>query len=299
MRSFAIIVVAISLLAVSCDTGEHDFAIAAVSFTMDNKPEDYWASASSAPILAYHFELLYRGDIAATDIEFARVYLPGTTSQWWTIDPLDYFDPVGKTIGDMSTSHYSDDNVRELPIGELVAEVALTDGTVSRYAFTMGQPGATTTGGYAYAYAADDGLSPTYPSLSVPALRRAAVTGLATDTDDGTITVGFTVNGPNANNGYVWLYDSAGDFMGASPWFRDPSTGAYASSVNGGAGFANADGAANTVVLSAPQITADGAAISDAAFAAIAHCRVVLTDGAQYASMGYGNYDYRSVSSLF
>jgi hypothetical protein len=265
------------------------------SFWIDNTPNDWWsAGAQTKPSLIYNFRIYFSGDIAAADIEHAYVYLPNNNSHW-TLDVESGFNAASQKITD--SGFWYSTNVRELPIGTLTAEIKLTSGAVSKFPFTMGIPGSISPGDKNYVYCQEDESLASFPSVSVPAVSRPTVTGISNI--GSSISVSFTCNGSNVNNGYIWFFDGNRDYKGFFGYFRDGTSGADSGKLTGG--FHRSDGGSNTITLAATDIVdSNGDAITSTAFASISHCRVIVTDGSQYiATNGYANYDYRAISSMY
>jgi hypothetical protein len=106
-------------------------------------------------------------------------------------------------------------------------------------------------------------------------------TGLSGTNNGTTISVDFQVNDPRVYNGYLWFYDSAGEYITWSGWFTDLE----------GVGWLNTAGGVNTLDLTASDLDLGGYSLSD-----IEGFHVVLCDGAQYApNLTY--YDHRSISA--
>jgi hypothetical protein len=283
-------------LGVSCksNSGEDKtVSIDKVGFYIGTCTTDYWSSgASIKPYLAYYFKLYFSGDIAASDVEYARVYLPNGSTHYWTFDLANGFDAANKYI--YGNGFCGSGNTMELPIGTMRAEIKLADGKSSTYDFTMGIPGNTSPGSYSYVYSADDETNGS--SSYAPALRRPSVTSFANS--GSAITVGFAANGSNVHNGWVWFYTSSGTYVGAFYYFLDPTTGAVSPKLSGGFQAAGA----NTLSSIAAGDIRDSSenSISASTFSTIAKCRVVVCDGLQYAASGkYANYDYRAMSAFY
>jgi len=282
-------------------TSSKTITITKVGYTINSVSSDWWsATATTKPSLVYHFWIYYSGDISAADISSARVYLPGSTSSYWTIDPSLYFDATNHLVGG-NGSYWLTANPKELPIGSLTAKVTLTNGNTASFPFTMGSPGSTLTNNYTYVFSAQDETAASYPLVSTQALERATPTSF---TNSGsTISVSFTVNGPStvAFNGFVWLYDANYNYVGVSPYFLDSSTGAISSTL-GGTAFNNSSGQSNTVTLTLSNVTNNGTQVSATQFSGIAHCRVIVQDGVQYGGINgfsYSTYDYRAISAYY
>jgi len=260
-----------------------------------NLPVDWYASTvTPKSSLVYDFNLGFTGTVVAGDVKYVRVYFPGTKATWWDFDIT---KDLNLTTGWVATHEFYSGKGFELPIGDLTAEMALNSGQVVSFPFTMGVPGsrsATST----YVFNQDDESVAAYPSVSSPAIRRATVSSMSANSSS--VVVGFTIHGLHVNNGFIWFFDAGGAFVGGSPYFRDENTGTPASFMGGNA-FSNGDGQSNTVTLSAANIMLNGVSISTP-LSSIAHCRVVVSGGSQYASQtsgAYTNCDYRAISTLY
>jgi hypothetical protein len=231
----------------------------------------YWSSPPANNQTAfYDFWIHYSGDLAFTDLAWARVYTPDGAS-WWTLsqDPR-LFDPVHRVIGGYGRWFGAEINM--LPIGFLIAEIKLTSGAVSWGVGYVPDPG---------------GLTATLPNMnsedrtppagtSVPMLRRASPGTSGTVTAaTGTISLSFTVIDPKVHDGAAWFYDSAGAYLGGSAGFRDPVTGLVTAALGGAL---EVEGAENVLTLR----TGDIAFVPGTGFDQVARFVVVLTDGAQY-----------------
>ncbi len=269
-------------------------SIKCVGYIAVNSPTDWWdVTSPTKSNLSYNFTIYFNG---SPSILTARVYLPGNSSYYWTLDPSSYNSSSNSICGH---GFWWTDDMRELPVGTMKAEVSLTDGTSLDYIFTMGIPGNKTNLSNAYVYSAEDETFPLYPQVTVPALQRATISSFQFSPSE--IDVLFSINGNNVNNGWIWFYDSNNVFIGRSPFFLDSATGAVFGGLNSGNSFNNADGQSNSVVLRNGQLVdSQGNTVSDADFSRIAHCRLVVIDGAQYvaAGNGYLDYDYEAISPL-
>lgn len=279
----------------SSDSDMKSLTITSVAYYATTCPSDYWQSSVTYKAnLVYYFGIHFAGDIQASDVLYARIYLPNNSSSYWTLDLAKGFDAADSEI--WGANCYDGDDIKALPIGTMKAEIKLTDGAVADYSFTMGVPGSKTANGYSYAYSKDDEPSPFYAS-STPAIQRPTVNSL-TLSGGSTLSISFTVNGDNVHNGWIWLYDSSDTYLGRFSYFLDPANGAVSPRLSGGL-FNYSNGGTNTVTLSvADLVDSSGNAMSAAAFSTIAHCRVVVCDGAQYAAPGrYASFDYRALSA--
>jgi hypothetical protein len=298
-----ILVTALCMLTLSCSQPaavDVNATITNVGWFVNTTPNDWWSASSTyKPLLVYNFNIYFSGNISASDIEYARVYLPGSTT-WWTLDHANGFNAAGSVIS--GSGFWYSDNLKELPIGNLNAEIKLLNGKISDMPFTVGYPGSINPGSNSYVYSSDDEKVAAYPSVSKAALRRPSVTSLIySGGGSPTVTVSFIIRGTDVHNGFIWYYDSLNNYIGRSPYFRDANTGADSSNLSGGT-FNRNDGSTNThTVYAADLIDGNGAVVTSSAFTTIAKCRVVVFDGLQYESLPskpYIHYDFRAVSSL-
>lgn len=267
-----------------------------VGWYIETIASDRWSpSAVNKPTLSYSFEVYFKEDLVADDIKSARVYLPNDSSSYWTLDPADCFDAKAHSIG-YGVRYWYGQNINELPIGTLTAEIVLTNGKSDRYSFTMGKPGSTSPGSNYYVYSAQDEALPASPAYSTPAIMRPEVNSLSHE--NGQLKTVFTVRGENVRNGWVWYYDSSDQYVGKSVFFFNQKLGTTAANFTKGYFDASADGV-NTLMLNPGEITrSDGTAITALEMAGIEHCRLYATDGAQYSD-GPLQYDYRAMSLYY
>jgi len=277
--------------------GTKTVTIEDVSWFIENVASDRWAAGSDVkPSLTYSFEVFFEEDLSASDIEYVRIYLPGNSDSYWTIDKERYFHADTNSVGG-SARYWYGANPKELPIGALTAEILLTNGKSDTYSFIMGKPGSTSTEGYSYVYSKEDEATPTYPASSAPAVMRPTVESLSLS--GGQLLTTFTVKGNNVRNGWIWLYDANGDYVGRSVHFFNQLTELSSTKFSSGS-FQNASDSQNTLVLSGSDIyDGSGNAIGATALNSIQHCRVFTTDGGQYSGHSAIQYDYRAMSSYY
>jgi hypothetical protein len=282
------------LLAAACGSSLTGPSVPTVTITSlewlgENLDPSCWTSPPAGGQTAYYdFWIHYSGDIAFSDVEYARVYLPN--GSYWTLGKdASLFHATARTIGGYGR-WFDPKKPNLLPIGYLHVEIKLFDGASSTYSAYIPAPGSLTATPYTTMYSQDLALP---PAESVPMLVRASVGATNTITAaDQAISITFSVADPRVYDGLVWFYDAADTYLGSSTSFRDPATG----SVNpplGGALWT--DGTTNTVALHAADI-AFGAGAS---FGQIAGFRVVLVDGAQHGLQANGQprFDGRSISA--
>jgi hypothetical protein len=264
--------------------------ITSLGWAEENIDPSNWTTAPpNGQTAFYDFWIHYSGDIAYSDIQYARVYLP-TGSYWNIAANPQHFDGTKRVIGGWVRWYWgSQPNV--LPIGSLQVEVKLTDGSDAQYTAFIPAPGSTVAGTYTTMHS-EDATSP--PPMSAPMLRRATLGPTQTLTAaTQTLSVTFSVVDPNVHDGFVWLYDASDTYVGGFFYFVDTSTG-LASPRLAGSTLYN-DGTMNTLTVSAGDLFF----ATGGSFDQIAGVRVVLTDGAQYGLVANGavRYDCRSVSA--
>jgi hypothetical protein len=264
--------------------------ITSLGWIEENIDPSFWTSPPADGRTAfYDFWIHYSGNIAFTDIQSARVYLPN--GSYWTLsNGQQFFDAANRTIG--GYGHWFDgQQLNILPIGFLVVEVKLVNGTSSTYAATIPAPGSLIAAPYTIMNSEDVTLA---PGTSAPMVRRAIVG--ATNTIDlaaQAITITFSVTDPKVYNGFVWFFDAANTYLGGYFYFRDAATGLVNPPL---AGALATDGAVNTLTLH----PADIAFSAGASFAQITRFRLGLLDGAQYLPQASGRTrgDCRSIAAV-
>jgi hypothetical protein len=263
-------------------------------YFIDNVPQDYWASTvTTKPSLTYTFEFVFSGQLTASNIVSAKVFI-NDTDKCWTIDQNDFNEESNTLTG---YNYYSNININELPIGKLVAKVILSDGSELSKTVIMSVPGSTSNGSYQYVYNPDNESFADYPSVTCKSIQRPLITKISRSTDD--VSVSFTVIGSDVNNGCVWYYDATNRYLGTSNYFREEKSGSCFIGLNGGSGFLSSDGSNNIIISNNSQILKNGKAISQEDFNSIIKARIVVFDGEQYVSSAtYINFDYRAISEL-
>lgn len=266
-----------------------------VGWVIENIATDYWYSPTSATAFISFWLSFEETDLSASDI--ASVTVTSPTGLYWVLDdPADtayFYDEQGHYYGGWirfwSTSDSA--NASVIPIGNYTFEVALANGNSDTVTGIIPAPGSTTTGGNSYAYTEDYAGSPPYGYVALP--RRATIQSAQVNVLADTFTANFAVTDSKVYNGYLWLYDSTGEYIGMSPWFRNTTSKSVAAFINGGAAIYN-DGTANTITLHTADIEFDGIhSLQD-----ISSIRINLSDGAQYAAVNR-SYDTLSRSSKY
>jgi len=181
-------------------------------------------------------------------------------------------------------------NATVLPIGSYTFELKLANGFDVSQTVTFPAPGSLSTNGYTYMYTED--YSGGIPSTFTKTIRRPMINALTKVND--TIAITFTMNDSLFYNGYIWLYNSSGNYIGGSSYFRNINTKALSTIINNGAAIYS-NGATQNVVRLYQQ---NSNIYSPASFNDIYYMRIVVTDGIQYQSTPGRSYDCRAISLL-
>jgi hypothetical protein len=267
-----------------------NISITSLGWYYENIDPSFWnAPPSNGQTAYYDFFIHYEGNIAFSDISYARVYLPDHS--YWTINiDSTYLNTQYSYIG--GYGRWYSNQLDVLPIGALQVEVRLTNGVDSKYTAQIPAPGGTTTGTATTMYS-QDLSSP--PANSAPMVLRATIgTGNTLTTSTSTIVIKFSVTDSKVYDGYVWFFDASNNYLGGFFRFRNPSTGAICSQLSGSS--LNINGTNNTLTLKPTDLTLN----QGATFSQIAKFFLVLTDGYQYGvqSNGLAIYDGRSISAF-
>ncbi len=232
-----------------------------------------------------NFFIYYDGDISASDIKSARIYVTAE-NYYWTLHPDKMLDTEKKMIGGWFKFFSNNPNV--LPIGQLKAEIILNNGERSSLYKTIPAPGSTLTDDFSYVYTPEEISS---YSQGTPLIQRAVVGASTVQTSTQTLSINFSVNDNNVYNGIVLFYDANGSPVGYSAEeFRDHNSTSLSPIINS----LNTDGSTNTITIQNSDIKYQ----NDATFNDISKYIVVLTDGSQYADQGlYSSYDCSSISA--
>ena len=250
----------------------------------ENIDSGYWSSPFTTT--AYHtINIIFENkNLTAGDIQ--KIEITNPTGGIWDFEGSeipDRFDESSSTFHASRLYHF--DSPHLLAIGDWQVVATSSSGTVGNATVNFPAPGSTTTGSKTHFYTED--YSSTIYSSYVQAPKRAS--SISASDDGSSLGVSFSVTDSSIYNGYIWVYDSSGNYLTSCNYFREGLSGSVASFVNSGAGL-NVDGTANTLAITVSDFV-DPVTISD-----IAEIVVVLTDGGQYA--GQGNYwDYRSISN--
>ena len=289
-RALATVLATASALLLPGCAGEPapSFAITRVGWFEENIDPSFWTSPPPSDQSAYYdFFVRYEGDITIGDLRSVRIYAPD--GHYWNIlRDGTFLDTTAKVIGGWRR-WYGGPAPNMLLLGDLRVEVTLADGRVVEATRTVPAPGSASVGSYVAMHTEDV----TFPPVdSAPMVRRVSVgPGAALDVAAQRLSLTFSTTDPLARNGWVWLYDAAGVYLGASVTFRNPVTAEVAPQLGG---QLHTDGAANTLLL----VPADLLLVAGATFDQIARVRVVMTDGAQYGAQQPGGYDCQAIGPV-
>lgn len=276
---------ALALLLPACEGPHPSFAITRVGWYEENIDPSFWQSTWSPSQNAYYdFFIHYEGDITFGDLRSVRVYTPAG-SYWDILRDQSILDTTQKVIGGWHR-WYGGPAPNILLLGEMRVEVTLADGRVIRATRTIPAPGSASVGTYTAMYTEDVTFQ---PADSAPMVRRVSIgPGATLDVAAQTLSLSFATTDPIARDGWVWFYDAADAYLGASVRFRQPLTGEVAPQLGG---QLHTDGATNALALR----LADLVLVPGATMEQIARARVVMTDGAQYGAESPGGYDCQSI----
>ncbi len=234
--------------------------------------------------------------LEATD--FASVRITSPTGRTWADEASEFVEWYDSEenwypMGNMYST--SLDSGASVELGNYTVEVTLKNGNKAKKTLFVPAPGSRTTEGYEFAYTEDYSGAGNPPSNYVALPKRATVTNATLDAQASTLEVNFSVEDETVYDGWLRVYDEAGDHIGSSNFFRDYETGKLMEQLNGGETLST-DGGANTLSLAASS--EELSFFGTATFVDIASVSVILTDGKQYADTE-GRYHTRSRTAKF
>ena len=290
MRSALISLVVCGLAFAGCqttpggDNTKKDISMQGGGWYILNDPDDQ-STHSTNHSLRYELTIRLSENTLASDLSEARIYLPDGQS-WWSL-PVSAFNESTHVWGADGTNFVLGDDNDALPLGTFRVTVTLADGRTIDATLTTNQPNSSSQGA---SMVVSEDSSAIYPSKVAALVRPTGVTAVK-NTATGTLTIGFTENDARTYNGWVWCYGAAGNYLGGSYYFRNTTTHVMTTALKGGA-FAPA-GAANTLTLGKGDLDAS------VSLASVAWVQLVVSDGAQYASLtGPNQFDYKSASNF-
>lgn len=208
------------------------------------------------------------------DIVLIRVSGPDGSPVWTLKDAgagVDHYNESGEYWG--GWGYYSASSPHTLPLGTYSVYIKDSVDHEVNSSFRVGRPGGRL--GYeTFLFTEDYTGSTTDGEPMLP--RPAAVTGT---TGGESLTITFEATSTDVFNGFVWFFDSAGNYITTTGFFRD--------SINNGLGL---------MYDNALTLTAGDLDLGSFRFSDIAGFHVVLTDGQQYYPRSV-SYDHRSVSA--
>lgn len=261
---------AASLFVLSCNLAQTNRppVFSGIGWATSNYDPSFWTkTGGTAPATGFRcFQVFIDDPDVRQDI--VEITVSDPLGQSWSLED-DYDSESGYWGGYFYYSSSSPDRI-ELGTYEVLARDSA--GHEISSTFAVNRPGEVSGTGFLF--------SPDYGGIKTggdPMLARAF--DLSGSKTAGDLTVSFKVNDSRVYNGWVWFYDAAGGYIGYSDWFKD--------TINGGSGLHTDGITANSLVLTAADLTGF--------FDSIAGFHVVLTDGAQLAPEI--NYDHRSISA--
>ena len=264
-------------------TSQKQASIRKVGWTLENRDPSWSTSGNTAFLRAS----IYFTDTTLEASDFASIEISDSTDRdiVWTFDEEADFEDNFNSENDVFRTnlvHSSQDDGSVIPLGTYTFEAKLKNGRSATKALLVSAPGSTAAAGKNFGYTENYSGATNAPSNFVALPKRAAVESAVLDLQASNISVAFSVTDDTIYSGWLWFYDSAGDYVGYSYNFRNYKTGVLMEQLNEGASLFT-DGATNTVTLaaSAEQLSLEeNKTLSD-----IASISVVLTDGGQYVDV--------------
>ncbi len=277
----AVAVVALLAVLFSCSPPESatkKIEIADIGWVLENVDTSLWTDGFNSATSFGWFDIVYTGDaLTLSDIEYARVGKAGSSTSWSF--------PIDSTHVDLTKGHLHSNlnydtsaNGSTFPIGSMVFEVGLSNGSKATYSRDIPAPGQTSSNSNNAVYNED--FLGSVGGDYVPMLKRPICTA---QSKGASISITFHSNDPAFFNGYVTFYDSSHNEVGVSPYFKNYNV--LSAFVNGGLQF-HSDGTDNVLTLQPSSITYQ----QGRTYADIFEYIVVLTDGYQYLTSAH-DYD--------
>lgn len=218
--------------------------------------------------------------------DFSKITITNPNEDKWS-SPIDedHLDTTNKTI--IIYRCYSNDTPYSIRLGDWTVAIEMSDGTVSKKTITVNEPSTTIAPTTQYVSSQD-----TFSDNEVYTIAQANYFS-ATKNASNEITIKFTAADSRINNAYIWFYNSAGDYLGTTGYFKN----ATGSLQNGLLDKFAVDSTVCTVTLNQAIVDAGSFSFDKATILAQTNKYVIVTtDGAQY-SPKYTTYDYRTISA--
>jgi hypothetical protein len=272
-----------------------------VGWVIGNVAPEYWSDGSGASAMIDLSVTFKDPNIEVKDIDEVEITNSLALGRSWlfTPDMLANLFYTSQRTGQKRiafiplSSSLLTTNKSAIYLGKYTIEVRLKNGQRSSVSLETPAPNALTSRGYSYAYSPEDYVG-TPPSNYVALPKRATVESVALNATSDTLNLNFSVNDDKIYSGWVLLFDGANEFLGYAGDFRDFSTKAIHSKLNGGLEF-RTNGTSNTLALSAADIQVSSE-VSNFSLSMVKSVRIILTDGKQYASDTNSTYDTYSYS---
>lgn len=299
IKSISVAALMLTLLLAACggtDSPKKQVDIESLGWVIENRDPSLSSSNVSARLLTY----IYLADTGLMTSDFASIEItaPNDKEVSWFFDSTaefgDNFDAENSSFQfNLVDSNRGNGSVFSL--GNYVVTVKLKNGDAATQTLFVPAPGSTSTNGYEFAYTEDYSGAANPPSNYVALPKRATITSTTLDLQASTLEVNFSVEDEAVYDGWLRVYDEAGDHIGSSSFFRDYDTGELMEQLNEGRTLLT-DGEANTLSLAASSEQLNFFGTST--LADIASVSVILTDGKQYVDTE-GRYDTRSRTEKF
>jgi len=277
---FLIQAAAILALASGCILFNVPPEISGIWWATENIDETYWTKdgGSSPGATAFRYFAVELDEPNGPD-DIVLITVTDPDGYTWTLKDvdagIDQYVENGEYWGGWRR-YYSIANPHKVCLGTYSVYVKDSAGHEASGLVDFYYPGEDTDTGYDDIFSEDFGAG--HP-VGEDMLLRA--TGLVGSNNGTTVSVQFQVDDPRVNNGYIWFYDSAAEYITRTDWFTELE----------GVGWLDTSGGVNTLDVTAGDIELNGYSISD-----IEGFHVVLVDGAQYAP-DLTVYDHLSISA--
>lgn len=288
------IFISLCLALAGCSSGGEEkksVKITGVDWATENISTAYWDAPPSGGFTAwYDFWITFDGNFDVADVEYARIY--GPDSGYWTIasqSDTDWIKIANRWIGGYGRWPYRSSDPYILPIGNMKAEIKLTNGSISTFDFVVHEPGSASYSGSNTTIHTED--LTIAPPLSAPMLRRAALGTISKDAGSSTVHAEFSVSDAMAYYAEICFYSADGRMVGKSPYLRDPVTGLIRDDILG-VSVMNVSGGANNIALPNSLITYR----TGMSFSSIYSAVMFLYDGAQFTPRTDGGFTWSCCS---
>lgn len=201
--------------------GDPEYAITSIDYYFQNHDPDYLSSSDATCALSVY--TYFDGNLTASDIKMVTLTSP--SGGYWLYDDdagnfeTNRFDSANSCIE--SYLCYRSADPHRMPTGTYTVTIELNSGKKQSKTFMVSGPDEIS-GGYLYT----EDYTGTPVSDDVAAIERAET--LSAAWSGNTLTIDLDISDARATNGYLWFYDSNGDYIGRSQLFFENETTARA-----------------------------------------------------------------------